>query len=428
MWSMDSTLSSKPSSRMPFPPGKHPQPPTAPTLLSPPLTPEQSLLESPQWTGLLSPHLTPEQSLLESPQWTPKPYLHMPGPSQWIPKPSFQMHLTPMAEPSFQWMPGPLQSVNHKSSYRMQGATPSRKSHSHPYLMSAMPRKVLQEVPDDGNRFRQPATLAELSVVNFVDKSSREKNYPLLQNALDRHLRMLRVNGIGIERKRAAVITTDQEAKLWEQGIIGFGTPQALLNAVFFYNGKKFCLRGVQEHQNLTFGQFERSANPNRYTYTEFGSKNRTGDVKDFCEGKVVSIIATGTHNCHVKLLDFYFSKVSFKLVAAGSKFYLLPLPFVPAGLRPWYFDSVLPLRTLQTLLKKMCQEAKFVGNFTNHSLRATGATTLFDAGVPEAIRQKRTGHKSIDARANGSTSESCNIYIHTVFCSHMFILCEKWT
>ena len=31
-------------------------------------------------------------------------------------------------------------------------------------------------------------------------------------------------------------------------------------------------------------------------------------------------------------------------------------------------------------------------------ALRATGTTALFDAGVPEAIIQKRTGHKSISA------------------------------
>ena len=150
MWSMDSILSSKPSSRMPFPPGEHPQPPTAPTLYC---------LPAP---------LTPEQYPLESPQWTPKPYFHMPGPSQWTPK----------AEPSFQWMPGPLQSVNHKSSYRMPGSTLSRKSHSHPYLMSAMPRKVLQEVPDDGNRFPQPATVAELSELckQFVPEKTQQNN------------------------------------------------------------------------------------------------------------------------------------------------------------------------------------------------------------------------------------------------------------
>lgn len=35
------------------------------------------------------------------------------------------------------------------------------------------------------------------------------------------------------------------------------------------------------------------------------------------------------------------------------------------------------------------------LGNFTNNSLRATGTTTLFDAGVPEVLMQKSSGHKS---------------------------------
>lgn len=35
---------------------------------------------------------------------------------------------------------------------------------------------------------------------------------------------------------------------------------------------------------------------------------------------------------------------------------------------------------------------------FTNYSLRATGTTALFDAGIPECIIQKRTGHKSLDS------------------------------
>ena len=35
---------------------------------------------------------------------------------------------------------------------------------------------------------------------------------------------------------------------------------------------------------------------------------------------------------------------------------------------------------------------------YTNHSLRATGATTPCDAGVPEAIIQKRSGHRSTKA------------------------------
>jgi hypothetical protein len=45
-----------------------------------------------------------------------------------------------------------------------------------------------------------------------------------------------------------------------------------------------------------------------------------------------------------------------------------------------------------------MFRDAQIEGRFSNHSLRATGATTLFDAGVSEAVIQKHTGHKSISA------------------------------
>ena len=65
----------------------------------------------------------------------------------------------------------------------------------------------------------------QLGPVN-VDKSEQETNYSYLNNALDRILWMLRQNGIGVERKRAAVI--DIESKYWETGVIGCYSPQAL--------------------------------------------------------------------------------------------------------------------------------------------------------------------------------------------------------
>ena len=47
-------------------------------------------------------------------------------------------------------------------------------------------------------------------------------------------------------------------------------------------------------------------------------------------------------------------------------------------------------------MVKNMMADASINGKkYTNHSLRATGATALFDAGVPEAIIQKRSGHCS---------------------------------
>ena len=48
-------------------------------------------------------------------------------------------------------------------------------------------------------------------------------------------------------------------------------------------------------------------------------------------------------------------------------------------------------------LVKRMFQEVGTDGK-TNHSLRATGATRLFEANVPDKLIKEQTGHKSLDA------------------------------
>ena len=37
---------------------------------------------------------------------------------------------------------------------------------------------------------------------------------------------------------------------LWEKGVLGIDTPESLLQAVFYYNGKCLCLRGGKEHRS----------------------------------------------------------------------------------------------------------------------------------------------------------------------------------
>ena len=152
----------------------------------------------------------------------------------------------------------------------------------------------------------------------------------------------------------------------------------------------------MQEHYNLRFTQIQYATNPERYIY-EFGSKNHPGGINDTSSGKIVPIVATDSPHCHVKILNLYLSKVPQNMRDCGGSFYLSPLPFTPTGQRPWFYEEPLSLTKLKGLLK-MSKDAKVEGNFTNHSLRATGATLLFDAGVPELVVQKRTGHKSLEA------------------------------
>ena len=79
----------------------------------------------------------------------------------------------------------------------------------------------------------------------------------------------------------------------------------------------------------------------------------------------------------------------------------------------PWYSSVPVGKNTLATKVKKMCEQAKISGNKTNHSLRATGATSLFAEGVPEKVIQERTGHRSLEA---------LRVYEHTSARQHQVV------
>ena len=148
-----------------------------------------------------------------------------------------------------------------------------------------------------------------------------------------------------------------------------------------YLNGKNFHLRGYQEHAT----QIRHFTNPDRYVYYKYGSKNHPGGIADPTEGKFVPIMAMNTSRCHGTILNFYFS----------NSVYMKPMPFTPTGIKLWFWDENFPKTKLSTLLKTMMKEANISGNFTNHSLRVTGTTMLFDSG---AIIQKHTGHRSLSA------------------------------
>ena len=60
-----------------------------------------------------------------------------------------------------------------------------------------------------------------------------------------------------------------------------------------------------------------------------------------------------------------------------------------------WYDCTPVGKNTLGTMLKSMCKEAQ-IEEKSNHSLRATGATAMFRANVPEGVIQKTTGHRNL--------------------------------
>lgn len=108
---------------------------------------------------------------------------------------------------------------------------------------------------------------------NFLDQ--KDGTFKKLHGTMDNHFHSLRQLGVGAKVNHAKIITSEEEDLMWERGVMGTNAPLALLQAVFYYNGKKFLLRGA-EHRGLKFLQLQCTSNA--YIYTENGSKT---DLED---------------------------------------------------------------------------------------------------------------------------------------------------
>ena len=116
-------------------------------------------------------------------------------------------------------------------------------------------------------------------------------------------------------------------------------------------------------------------------------------------ENKQVTGYATPDNQprCIVFLLDKYFLKLP-KYAFEKDVFYLRPKQRgSDSPATPWYDAVPVGKNKLSKMVQEICSDAG-ISKKTNHSLRATGAASLFKANVPEKIIQTTTGHRSIDA------------------------------
>ena len=61
-----------------------------------------------------------------------------------------------------------------------------------------------------------------------------------------------------------------------------------------------------------------------------------------------------------------------------------------------WYSQVPIGHNKLVNTVPRLMRDAGIPGYFTNHSLRATATTRMYDAQLDEASIMQRTGHRSI--------------------------------
>ena len=78
-----------------------------------------------------------------------------------------------------------------------------------------------------------------------------------------------------------------------------------------------------------------------------------------------------------------------------NDSFYLTPLKKPKMDI--WYARTPVGHNTLRSTVSRQCEAGGITGFKTNHSLRVSSATRLFQSGVDEQLIMNRTGHHSIE-------------------------------
>ena len=183
-------------------------------------------------------------------------------------------------------------------------------------------------------------------------------------------------------------------------------------NHCVFFNGLYFALRSGKEHRQLRYHppQIKVVENPGErpyLIYTEDSSKNHPGGIKGRKQKPKVVIQHANVEQperCFVRLFKLYNSLCPKD--RSTECLYLQPLTKPKDGC--WYSNQPYGHNRLAGTVARLCTNAGIPGYKTNHSLRATNATWLFDSDVDEQLIMERTGHLSCEGvRSYKRTSEA---------------------
>ncbi|XP_022793730.1 uncharacterized protein LOC111332623 [Stylophora pistillata] len=254
-------------------------------------------------------------------------------------------------------------------------------------------RFVAEVRKEDGQEYPGKTLYEILSSIQMYLRVQRKRNitwidkkgctFRNLNSAVNFVLKERARQGIGVDVNKANLITHEQENYLWQHGFLGSENAELLCDTLCDELGREFL------------------------QYTKDISKTNSGGLSHLCiKRKVVPAYKnlTNVERYPAELYKKYLSHVPNKV--SDNAFYLRALT-KPNG-EIWYYKKAAGRETLGMVVKEIMKKAQFDGQYTNHSLRRSCATRLYDGGVSEQLIQETTGHPSSDGvRAYKCTSSA---------------------
>ncbi len=245
--------------------------------------------------------------------------------------------------------------------------------------------------------------------VRFLDPQSLV--FVKVRNTLDNRMMSLSREGFITPKSKAQVITYSQEDNMWKSGILSSETPERLVYTLLYSLGVQFALQAGEEHKSLKIGKqlsLEKDVNTGEdfLQYVEHTAKNNQGGLSAMKSGGKVlrAYCHTDSDRCVIQLYKKYVAARPDGNPKCSKDFYLRPLgKFNSEGIG--FSCQPLGIHKIESAIKNLCLEAGITGKRSNHSLRATSATHLYEAEMDEQLIQECTGHRSNAVRGYKRTS-----------------------
>ncbi|KAK6188604.1 hypothetical protein SNE40_004747 [Patella caerulea] len=219
-----------------------------------------------------------------------------------------------------------------------------------------------------------------------------DEKFSTFRKILDSEMKRLTSLGFGTKVKSCEPVLP---------GVFSMNTAEGLSNAIFFYNGKAFAFRGMEQHKCVEDEQFEiLTDQKNKRKFIRFTpriQKNSQGGLKR----KNVTITPIehyeqpDNERCLVKMYDYYLSLIPRKGFLYKKT---LTTTVTDESQHPRFSAANITFNKLSQMFKKFYQQAGLSiegRTISNHSGRVTCCTTLYNDGFSDKAVTSRSAHRS---------------------------------
>ena len=241
-----------------------------------------------------------------------------------------------------------------------------------------------------------------------------DKEFRCIRNTLDNLIKKRSLERVTKPVKAAEPITLEDEETLWGMHVLGEENPDQLRDTLLFLVGLTFALRGGKEQRSLRAPGFDPQIVVKRnekgvkfLQYTEdFHSKTNQGGIAD--RKHVNKSVRAYGHSCQERNIVYLYEKYVSLLPKESKSDALYKYAAVSAKRTPhtWYVDKPVGINVLSKCVGNLMAKIGREGKFTNHSLRVSAATRMFNEGIEEQVVKEKTGHRLDAVRAYKRTAE----------------------